>query len=263
MKKFISTVLIVALVLSMFTVGAFAADAKASPKEPRPHNPSKTKIVDSVGQVVAEVPDPDVIVTPITENKEAWQQMSNANSIADICPDIKNNIPAGRTAEDYVVTDVCKVSLSSEYQDYLTVPGNTISANFSLGYVPSMVLQSNDGKTWSVVSNDRITVNGTDVTVVFDSQPYVAFVREKSQAGDTAGAVVVDKNTGKPVVGDGTGIAAVEGNSAVKTVDGKVADENGVVTSPQTGDNGVAALFAVLLVALGACFVVYGRRKNN
>lgn len=199
MKKLLSLSVAAILAVSM-SISAMATNFTPSVEQKPAPDVDTIEVKDENGNVVT-TPASDLVVTPISESDEASEeiktmlqnakeQISNAESLTELTPDLDAVIPEGMVADDLVVRDLIDVSVVGAAADILKANGS-IAVKFKLGVDPDdflAVLHNYEGSKWEVIPSDRVTIheNG-DVTVIFTSLSPVAFVVGKD-------AISIDEN---------------------------------------------------------------------
>lgn len=207
MKKVVVLLVAVALMVAM-TVPAFASGftpsvtAKPAPTVV-PQIGSDGKEYDAIirdadGNVVADVPNGYLIVTPVSEAdiaaaeiksrlETAYQTIQSASSLTELNGQLEQTIKEiapDISADDLVVRDLFDVALMGDYAQYLQEPGSTITVRFELSADSALllaVLGSMDGVTWSIVSDDLIGRDGYIVEIVLERLGVFAFVFDNSK----------------------------------------------------------------------------------
>lgn len=248
MKKKLSALLLTAALVCVSAVPAFADNftpsvtQKEAPKVVATKTADGTEvgaiIYDKDGNEVEGIPMDQIKVIPISsseasdELKKANDEIKNAASLKDICPEVETTL-AGITSdvkvEDLVVSDLFEVILPEEAQKKLEEDGNTLAIKFDLGAKQGELLMSMvncDGTKWEMVDQKGINTNsdGT-VNMTFDKFCPVAFIKDSA-------AVAVNPNG---------------------------------PASPQTSDINmtvVAAVAAMILVGACAAFVMTGKNRK-
>ncbi len=231
MKKTVSVILAFVLAVIM-VMPSFAAnftpsvEQKAAPSiVPVKDKHGKTVIAvikDKNGKEVVGIPYGELVVTPVSEKDEAYDdinenlsnaqdQIASADSLADIFSGLDaqvKKIDPDKSASDCVVRDLFDISVYGDYAEYLAVDGNTVTIKFDLG-VPSgslvLCFRNDDGSSWE---NIPLVDNGDGTySATFSSASLVAFVVEKT---------AIDPNGPKsPQTNDVTVFFAVAGVIAI------------------------------------------------
>ena len=161
MKKKLSALLLTAALVCVSAVPAFADNftpsvtQKEAPKVVATKTADGTEvgaiIYDKDGNEVEGVPMDQIKIVPISsseasdELKKANDEIKNAASLKDICPEVETTL-AGITSdvkvEDLVVSDLFDVILPEEAQKKLEEDGNTITLKFDLGAKQGELLMS-------------------------------------------------------------------------------------------------------------------------
>ena len=180
-------------------------------------------IRDENGNEVAGVDANELIVTPISALAQAaehisemlsnaFEQIQQADSIADLVPDVDlgsilQEMGSEANVEDLVVRDLFDVSVEGDAAEYLAQEGNRITIRFALNIAPTatlLVLHNYEGSNWEVIPDDRVVRNADgSVDVTFDSLSPVAFVVDKTET-DTTISTDVNAPT-SPQTGDESG----------------------------------------------------------
>ncbi len=227
MKKVVSIILAVILVLSIGTV-AFAAPftpsvtEKPAPEVVRPQNSVEedtvAHIVTSDGEVVKEIPGQKLIVTGVAhvdiskeipeesaaDLKEAYSQLSAEDiKLSTILPEldkiVKKELGEKKSADNLIVRDLFDVSLVCEESNELLLDKNhRLSLTFNLGvkkgeFVTAMKMNPKT-KEWETIYSVINNGDGT-VTCEFDHLCPIAFlvdrVENSAQTGDNSVSLYV------------------------------------------------------------------------
>lgn len=256
MRKKLSILLAVAMILSLFTFSAYGAEF--TPSAEAKDAPGITVVVDqngdkaaaivydSEGNEVGAIPVGSLLVTAVNDAASlpadlqekmdnAYEQIQSAGTLDELTSDLKlskEDTAAGVKMENLVVRDLIDVSLTGDFADYLDGT-NSITIVFKLGVKPGeflKVLHNYEGDQWEVIADDAVEVyaNG-DVAVTFTSLSPVAFVVDGSENA-------------------GAGIGGAD-----------------APTSPQTGEGFPVELLAALGFGLAAvfCFASARRKQEN
>lgn len=228
MKKLLKVSVAIVMIMTL-SLSAMASNiVKSSEIKPGPPVP-EIEVIDIMGEKV-DVPLSNLVVTPISESKEAAEdikvkldnakeQIEKVEVLTELSSDLETTIPEGMVAEDLVVRDLIDVSVVGEAAEILKA-GGSIAARFELGVDPDeflAVLHNYDADLWETIPEDRITKheNG-DVTVLFTSLSPVAFVVGRDSVSideegpnSPATAEIADSNGSNAAVTAICGIACI------------------------------------------------------